>query len=110
MRMLAMATAGTLIFSGVASAQIRPVPAHPPVATRPMTPSPASPPLRSPSFDPPPTPAPDLNSGQDLCSEADVLAGRCTVVARLPRCPGPDPRCPRPSGLNPDAGDGGPQP
>lgn len=109
MRVLAAAVAGTLIFSGVASAQVRPVPAHPII--RPVTPSPAAPPVRSPSLDPPPMPAPDLNSGgEELCSEGDLLAGRCVEVARLPRCPGPDPRCPRPSSLNSGAGDGGPQP
>lgn len=37
-----------------------------------------------------------------LCSSDDALAGRCMVVARLPRCPG-DPRCPDPTRVRPDA-------
>lgn len=47
---------------------------------------------------------------QVLCSNEDALAGRCVVVARLPRCPG-DPRCPRPSS-NQETGTGetNPQP
>lgn len=36
-----------------------------------------------------------------LCSNDDALAGRCMVVARLPRCPG-DPRCPDPTRVRPD--------
>ncbi len=110
MRMLAAALMAALIVSGAATAQIRPVPTQPPVAMRPVTPSPAPPPMRSPSLDPAPTPSPDLSSsGEALCSDQDVLAGRCMVVARLPRCPG-DPRCPRPNSLNSGAGEGGPQP
>ncbi len=36
-----------------------------------------------------------------LCTNEDALAGRCMVVARLPRCPG-DPRCPDPTRARPD--------
>ena len=36
-----------------------------------------------------------------LCSDEDALAGRCVVIERLPRCPGPDPRCPDPERLQP---------
>lgn len=37
-----------------------------------------------------------------LCSNEDALAGRCMLVARLPRCPG-DPRCPDPTRVRPDS-------
>ena len=43
------------------------------------------------------------------CSNEDALAGRCAVVARLPRCPG-DPRCPRINSVNANPGDTAPQP
>lgn len=41
------------------------------------------------------------DDGDALCSDQDALAGRCIVVARLPRCPG-DPRCPDPTRVRPD--------
>ncbi|HCK85344.1 MAG TPA: hypothetical protein DHW63_12735 [Hyphomonadaceae bacterium] len=104
--MFAAVFVASVLLAPVASAQ-HGVHAEP---IRPMEPMPRVEPMPRiepmPDYSPPqdyrdlPTiPVPPPARAEALCSDEEALAGRCTVVSRLPRCPG-DPRCPDPASLN----------
>lgn len=101
---LLAAVFASALLAPVASAQRGVVHAEPAPRMEPMPRIEPMPPM--PDYSPPqdyrdlPTmPVPQPARAEALCSDEDALAGRCTVVSRLPRCPG-DPRCPDPASLS----------